>query len=130
MDVIFHAADFDGLHFILPGDAAEKRPEPVAQFRLDERAAFLGAEDAMEIGADVGHGNHSAVPAGLWQHRILPGVETPGYCQSSLCDGQTALKFRDHQTPVRTWRRKCLRTDAKSILDRKSTRLNSSHLGI
>jgi hypothetical protein len=40
----------------------------------------------MEIGTDVGHGNHSAVPAGLWQFQTVPGVETPGYCRSSLCD--------------------------------------------
>ena len=82
--MIRHAAHFDGLHFILPGDAAEERPEAFAQFRRDKRPAFLGAEDAMEIGADVGHGDYSAVPAGLWQCRILPAVETAGYCQRFL----------------------------------------------
>ena len=77
--MVGHAADFNGLHFILPGDAAEEWPEPFTQLRRDEWAAFLGAEDAMEIGTDVGHGVYSAVPAGLWQFQTLPGVETPGY---------------------------------------------------
>jgi hypothetical protein len=27
VDVILHAANLNGLHFVLPGDAAEKRPE-------------------------------------------------------------------------------------------------------
>ena len=49
MNVIFNPADFDGLHFVLPGDAAEKWPEPLAKFWSDERTAFLGAENAMEI---------------------------------------------------------------------------------
>jgi hypothetical protein len=34
----------------------------------------------MEIGTDVGHGKHSAVPPGLWQWQTVPGVKTPGYC--------------------------------------------------
>ena len=65
--MIFHAADFDGLQLVLPRNAAKERPEPITQFRRDETAAFLGAKDAMEIGTDVRHANHSAVPAGLWQ---------------------------------------------------------------
>lgn len=65
VDVVLHPTDFDGLHFVLPGDAAQKRPEPVAQFRSDEPPSFLGAENAMKIGTDVGLGTHSAVPAGL-----------------------------------------------------------------
>ena len=79
--MIFHAANLNGLHLVLPGNATEKRPEAVAQFRRNERAAFLGAEDAVEIGTDVGHGGDSAVPAGLWQCQTVPGVETPGYCR-------------------------------------------------
>ena len=47
--MVFHAADLNGLHFVLPGDAAEERPEPFAQFRRDERTAFLGAENTMKI---------------------------------------------------------------------------------
>ena len=81
VDVVFHAADFDGLHFVLPGDAAEERPEPFAQFRRDEPPPFLGAENTMKIGTDVGHEIHSAVPAGLMAIPNFPGVETPGYFQ-------------------------------------------------
>ena len=36
--------------------AAEEWPEAFAQFRRDEAAVFLGAEDTMKIGTDVGHG--------------------------------------------------------------------------
>ena len=80
--MIFHAANFDGLHIVLPGDPAEEWPEPFAQFRFDERTAFLGAEYAMEMGTDVGHGVYSAVPAGLWQYQtIIPGIKMPGYCR-------------------------------------------------
>jgi hypothetical protein len=35
--------------------------------RRDEGPALFGAKDAMVVGADVGHGEHSAVPSGLWQ---------------------------------------------------------------
>ena len=44
VNVVSHASNLDGLHFILPGNAAEERPEPVAQIRRDEGATFLGAE--------------------------------------------------------------------------------------
>ena len=64
---------------VLPGNATEKWPEPFAQIRCDKTAAFLDAEDTMEIGTDVGHEVYSAVPAGLWQCQTVPGVETPGY---------------------------------------------------
>ena len=67
MNVVFNATNFNSLHLVLPRDAAEERPEPVTQFRGDERTAFPGAKNTMEIGADVGHGIYSAVPAGLWQ---------------------------------------------------------------
>ena len=98
--MVFHAADFDGLHFILPGDAAEERPEPFAQFRCNEPLSFLGAEDAMKIGTDVGHASHSAVPSELLQFRIFPGVETQRNLQPPLrgwfffCDGYPQLKLR------------------------------------
>src|SRR5436309_605713 len=48
MNVVGHAPNFNGLHLILPGDAAQKGPEPLAQLRRDWGAAFFGAEDAME----------------------------------------------------------------------------------
>jgi hypothetical protein len=75
VDVVLHPTDFDGLHFVLPGDAAQKRPEPVAQFRSDELPSFLGAENTMKIGADGGHGIHSAVPSELMQFRIFPALK-------------------------------------------------------
>src|SRR5437867_12122604 len=81
MDVVFHAADFDGLHLVLPCDATQERPESFAQCRGDEAAALFSAECAMEIGTDVGHADHSAVPSGPVQCGKHPGVETPGYSQ-------------------------------------------------
>src|SRR5436190_8339332 len=51
--MIFHAANFDGLHFVLTSDPAEKRPEPLTQIWSNERTSFLRAEDAMKIGTDV-----------------------------------------------------------------------------
>lgn len=75
VDVVLHTADFDGLHFVLACDAAQKWPQPVAQFRRDERATFLGAEDAMKIGTDVGYGIHSAVPSELMQSQFFPALK-------------------------------------------------------
>ena len=63
--MVCHATNFQGRHFILAGDAAEKWPEPPAEVRRDEWSPFFGAENAMEIGADVGHAGVSAAPAGL-----------------------------------------------------------------
>ena len=82
VDVVRHAADFDGLHPVLPGDAAEIRPESFLESRRDQGPALLRAEDAMIIGADVRHAPHSAVPAGLMQRRMrVPNVETLSYCR-------------------------------------------------
>jgi hypothetical protein len=55
VDVIGHAANFDGRHLVLTGDATQKRPESILQWRRDERTALLGTEDAMEIGAHIKH---------------------------------------------------------------------------
>jgi len=73
--VIFHTADFDGLHLVVARNPTEKGPEPVAQFRRDYGATFFGAEDAMVIGADVGHAVYSAVPSGLAQCGIGPALK-------------------------------------------------------
>src|SRR2546425_4972044 len=70
VNMIRYAADFNGLHSILAGDAAQKWPEPVAQRRRDCRLAFFRAEHTMEIGAHVRHAVHSAVPSGLVQYGI------------------------------------------------------------
>ncbi|MDB6020693.1 MAG: hypothetical protein JWQ04_550 [Pedosphaera sp.] len=51
--MVGHAADLNGLHPVLARDAAQKRPEPFAQRRRDQRPAFLGAEHAMVIRTDV-----------------------------------------------------------------------------
>ena len=53
--MVIDTADFNGFHSVLAGNAAEKRPKPFAQRGCDLRAAFFRAEDAMKIGADVGH---------------------------------------------------------------------------
>ena len=80
MYMVRHATDLNSLHLILPRDAAQERPESIAQLRRDERPALFGAKDAMVVGADVGHASHSAVPSGLWQLRTpVPNVETLGY---------------------------------------------------
>ena len=86
MNVIFDTADFDGFHFVLARDAAEERPEPIAQCRCDKGATFFRAKDAVVVGTDIGHAGYSAVPSGLVQFQTVPGVETPGYCRLSLRD--------------------------------------------
>lgn len=71
MNVVCHAADLHRFHFILPRDAAEKWPEPLAKLWRDKRATFLCAKHAMMIGTNVRHRGISAVPAGLvtfWFH--------------------------------------------------------------
>ena len=62
--MIGHAADLDGRHVILPGDAAQKRPEPLAQCGVDEGTPFFGAENTMLIGTDVRHGVIQPSPPG------------------------------------------------------------------
>src|SRR5438309_11548825 len=66
-----HATHLDGLHLVLPRDAAQKGPESVAQFRRDHGVTLFGAKDAMEIGADVRHATDSAAPSGLKAMRNL-----------------------------------------------------------
>ena len=55
MNVILQTPDFERFNFILPRDATEKRPESFGKRRCDEWTSLLRAEDAMEIGTDVGH---------------------------------------------------------------------------
>jgi hypothetical protein len=38
--VVAITAGFNGLHFVLPGNAARKRPEPVTQFRRMSRRSL------------------------------------------------------------------------------------------
>src|SRR5438128_196315 len=92
MNVVSHAPDLDRLHLILPGDAAHEGPKPFAQFGRDHRPALFGAEDAMDLGADVRHATHSAVPSGLMQFQIsVPNVETLGYYRLSLRDDELQM---------------------------------------
>src|ERR1044071_1538884 len=56
VDMVRHAPNLDGLHVIVPGDAAQKGPESFPQFRGDQRLPLLGAENAMVIRADIRHG--------------------------------------------------------------------------
>jgi len=51
--VVFDATNSDGLHFVLPRDTAQEGPEPFPELRRDLRTALFGAENTMEIGADV-----------------------------------------------------------------------------
>ena len=78
MDVVRHAADLDGLHSVLPGDAAQEQPESFLESRGSQGLAIFDAEDAMKIRADVRHAAHSAVPSGLSPPRLQPGVCASG----------------------------------------------------
>src|SRR6266851_5861161 len=82
MHMVGHATDLDGLHLILPRDATQERPEPIAQLRRNEGASFFGAKDAMVIGAHVGH---AAIQPSLRDFGNIqlasPNVETLGYCR-------------------------------------------------
>src|SRR5262245_18137594 len=55
MHVVLDASDFQRPHFVLTRNAAQEGPEPLAQRGRNQRAAFFGADNAVEIGADVGH---------------------------------------------------------------------------
>ena len=71
--MVINAADFQSLYFVLPGDSAEKRPESFAQWRRDERAAFLGAKHAVEIATDVGHAAIQSFRLDLCNPKFSPG---------------------------------------------------------
>src|SRR2546425_6884015 len=63
MDVVRHATNLESLHLVLPSDAAQERPQPLAQLWRDQRSPFFGTEHAMEIGADV---RHARIQPSLW----------------------------------------------------------------
>src|SRR6185503_19708349 len=52
---IFDSTDFDGLHFVLPGDAAHERPPSLTQGWRDEFAPLFCAENQMNMIAHVRH---------------------------------------------------------------------------
>src|SRR6266516_3393765 len=95
--MVWHTADFNGLHSILPGDAAQKWPEPVAQRRRDCGLACFRAEHAMEIGAHVRHAVHSAVPSGLMQYGIALPTLKRWAILSSPSGTQKPLSFGGRQ---------------------------------
>jgi hypothetical protein len=87
VNVVGHPSNFEGLHLVLASDPAQEGPESIAQLRRDEGTTLFGAEDAVEIRADVGHAGDSAVPSGLARSLATPpNVETLGYSQTSLRD--------------------------------------------
>src|SRR5712691_1053356 len=55
MDVIWHAANLDGLHLILPSNSAQEWPKSFSKRGCNYGEALFCAENAMEMGADVGH---------------------------------------------------------------------------
>src|SRR5437773_896318 len=96
--MVGRAADFNGLHSILSGDAAYKWPKPVPERRRDCRLAFFRAEHAMEIGAHVRHAAHSAVPSGLVQYGIgLPTLKRWAIL-SSPSGTQKPLRFEGRKS--------------------------------
>ena len=52
--MVLDASDYQCLHSVGPGDSAYECPHPLFEFGLDQTAAALGAEDAMNQIADVG----------------------------------------------------------------------------
>lgn len=59
MNVIFHAADLNGMESVFFGNAANISPDPVLDFRDDPSLTVLGAEDEMVMkgGVGIGHGS-------------------------------------------------------------------------
>ena len=53
MNRIFDSTAFDGLHFVLPGDAAHERPQSLTQGWRDEFAPLFCAENQMNMIAHV-----------------------------------------------------------------------------
>ena len=53
--MVLNAANFDWLHTVLSGDSSHEWPESFTKRRRNEQAAFLGAEYAVVIGANVRH---------------------------------------------------------------------------
>jgi hypothetical protein len=56
MTMVLDPADAQGFDVVLARDAAEVRPKPLAKVWREEGLAVFGAEDAVGVGADVGHG--------------------------------------------------------------------------
>jgi hypothetical protein len=70
VDVVFDAADGEGLHVVLASDASQIGPEACLEVGVDELAALFGREDDVVEGADVGvwHGDLE----GSWSREPRP----------------------------------------------------------
>src|SRR5713101_6954352 len=55
MDVIWHSANLDGLHLILPSNSTQEWPKSFPQCGCNYGTALLRTENTMKMGADVGH---------------------------------------------------------------------------
>ena len=60
--MIFDSTDFDGLHFVLAGDAAHERPQSLTQGWGDEFAPFFCAENQMNM---ITHVRHTGIQPSL-----------------------------------------------------------------
>ena len=65
MHMVSLAADGEGFHAVLAGDAAKIWPKPVANVGGKERTAFLGGEHAM-YQAEIERVHGSVVPNGTY----------------------------------------------------------------
>jgi hypothetical protein len=78
-----------------------RRSPQVPKGRLISQWRALSAENMTEIGTDAGPPKHSVVPSGLVRFAIFPGVETPGYSQTSLRDVSRQQRTRIGRLKVR-----------------------------
>jgi hypothetical protein len=71
MHMVRDAANGERFDVVLARDAADVGPETYLQVRRDERAALLGAEDAVKQAADegMGHGANPRVQSSLRDSR-------------------------------------------------------------
>jgi hypothetical protein len=75
VNMVFHAADFNGFHLVLARNAAQKRPESLGECRSDEGTTFFGAEDAMMVGTDVGHAAIQPSLRDLRNTELIPALK-------------------------------------------------------
>ena len=64
VEMIFHAADFEGFEFVVPGDPADEREEAFVKGGCELRAAVFGGEIAMKVRGDVRHAGVFSRPFG------------------------------------------------------------------
>ena len=88
MNVVSHATNLNGRHFMFPRDSAKVRPEPLLKARCDQWAAFFSAENTMVVRTDVGHMNAFSRPFGTDAIAKSPYPTLKGWAilESSLRD--------------------------------------------